>query len=226
MTPIAPWKRLVIGLAVAATPVVLLADQARQAAKPAPVDLATAPGPAAIRISRSTRSTRRRSRNTRPRRSSSRRSSTTCRRRRRVPTPTATLGDIAGAPGKLPYSKEVDDYMRLLAKSPPRVKVFSIGQTEEGREMIAVAVASEALLAQARREQGRPREARRSAHDPDERRAWPTRSRAGPRPSTTSPATIHSTGSRRADGADGAGLPAGRRRERRTSATSASTSSR
>src|SRR6478672_4224482 len=64
-----------------------------------------------------------------------------------VPTPKAVLGDIAGAPGKLPYSKEVYDYMRLLAKSTPRVKVFTIGTTEEGREMIAVAVASEALMA-------------------------------------------------------------------------------
>jgi hypothetical protein len=36
--------------------------------------------------------------------------------------------------------------MRMLEKSTPRVKVFSIGTTEEGREMIAVAVASEQLL--------------------------------------------------------------------------------
>ena len=64
-----------------------------------------------------------------------------------VPTPAAVLGDIAGAPNKLPYSKEVYEYMRLLAKATPRVKVFSIGTTEEGREMIAVAVASEALMA-------------------------------------------------------------------------------
>jgi len=64
-----------------------------------------------------------------------------------VPTPQAVLGDIAGAPTKLPYSKEVYAYMRLLEKSSPRVKVFSIGTTEEGREMIAVAVASEALIA-------------------------------------------------------------------------------
>jgi hypothetical protein len=64
-----------------------------------------------------------------------------------VPTPKAVLGDIAGAPGKLPYSKEVYEYMRLLAKSTPRVRVFTIGQTEEGREMLAVAVASEALMA-------------------------------------------------------------------------------
>ncbi|MFL5562086.1 MAG: M14 family zinc carboxypeptidase, partial [Gemmatimonadaceae bacterium] len=64
-----------------------------------------------------------------------------------VPTPQAVLGDIAGAPTKLPYSKEVYAYMRLLEKSSPRVKVFSIGTTEEGREMIAVAVASEELIA-------------------------------------------------------------------------------
>ena len=64
-----------------------------------------------------------------------------------VPTPMAVLGDIAGAEGKLPYTKEVHDYMRLLAKSTPRVKVFTIGTSEEGREMIAVAVASEKLMA-------------------------------------------------------------------------------
>jgi hypothetical protein len=39
-------------------------------------------------------------------------------------------------------------YMRMLEAATPRVKVFSIGKTEEGREMIAVAVASERLIAQ------------------------------------------------------------------------------
>ncbi len=65
-----------------------------------------------------------------------------------VPTPKVVLGDIAGAPGKLPYAEEVYKYMRLLEKASPRVKVFSIGTTEEGREMIAVAVSSEANIAQ------------------------------------------------------------------------------
>src|SRR4051812_18685985 len=64
-----------------------------------------------------------------------------------VPTPKAVLGDIAGARDNLPYSKEVYTYMRMLAKASPRVRVYTIGTTEEGREMIAVAVASEALLA-------------------------------------------------------------------------------
>src|SRR5579885_478666 len=64
-----------------------------------------------------------------------------------VPTPKAVLGDIAGAPKILPYSTEVYRYMRMLEKASPRVKVFTIGKTEEGREMIAVAVASEKLIA-------------------------------------------------------------------------------
>src|ERR1700749_4892717 len=64
-----------------------------------------------------------------------------------VPTPEVVLGDVSGAPGILPYAEDVYKYMRLLEKaSPSRVKVFSIGKTEEGRDMIAVAVSSEANL--------------------------------------------------------------------------------
>src|SRR6184192_4220942 len=64
-----------------------------------------------------------------------------------VPTPKAVLGDIAGAPGRLPYAEEVYQYMRMLEKAAPqRVKVYSIGRTEEGREMIAVAISSEANM--------------------------------------------------------------------------------
>src|SRR5258708_27949808 len=59
-----------------------------------------------------------------------------------VPTPETVLGDVAGAPGVLPYAEDVYKYMRLLEKTSPRVKVFSIGTTEEGREMIAVAISS------------------------------------------------------------------------------------
>ena len=59
-----------------------------------------------------------------------------------VPTPKAVLGDVSGAPGKLPYAEDVYKYMRMLERASPRVKVFSIGTTEEGREMIAVAVGS------------------------------------------------------------------------------------
>ncbi len=65
---------------------------------------------------------------------------------RNVPTPEVVLGDVAGAPGVLPYAADVYKYMRLLEKASPRVKVFSIGTTEEGREMIAVAISSEANM--------------------------------------------------------------------------------
>jgi hypothetical protein len=63
-----------------------------------------------------------------------------------VPTPEKVLGDVSGAPNMLPYAEDVYRYFRLLEKSTPRVKVFTIGHTEEGREMIAVAVADEALI--------------------------------------------------------------------------------
>src|SRR5918911_1587141 len=65
-----------------------------------------------------------------------------------VPTPKAVLGDVAGAPGEVPHPPGGYKYKRMLEKASPRVKVYTIGTTEEGREMIAVAVASEGLLAQ------------------------------------------------------------------------------
>ena len=63
-----------------------------------------------------------------------------------VPTPAKALGDVAGAPDILPYAEDVYKYFRQLESASPRVKVFSIGHSEEGREMIAVAIADQALL--------------------------------------------------------------------------------
>jgi len=63
-----------------------------------------------------------------------------------VPTPEKVLGDVSGAPDILPYAEDVYRYFRLLESASPRVKVFTIGHSEEGREMIAVAVADESLL--------------------------------------------------------------------------------
>ncbi|MGH8164429.1 MAG: M14 family zinc carboxypeptidase, partial [Rhodanobacteraceae bacterium] len=65
-----------------------------------------------------------------------------------VPTPKKVLGDIAGAPNMLPYAEDVHRYFRMLAAASPRVRVFTIGKSEEGREMIAVAIADESLMAQ------------------------------------------------------------------------------
>lgn len=64
-----------------------------------------------------------------------------------VPTPMQALGDVSGAPNMLPRLDTVHGYFRALAAASPRVQVFSIGRSEEGREMIAAAIADEALLA-------------------------------------------------------------------------------
>jgi hypothetical protein len=72
-----------------------------------------------------------------------------------VPSPEVVLGDVAGAPGVLPYAEDVYKYMRLLEKNSPCVKVFSIGRTEEGREMIAVAVSSPENLKNLEENRGR-----------------------------------------------------------------------
>src|ERR1700677_2429830 len=72
-----------------------------------------------------------------------------------VPTPAKVLGDVSGAPDILPYAEDVYKYFRLLEASSPRVKVFTIGHSEEGREMIAAAIADEKLLADARENDAR-----------------------------------------------------------------------
>ncbi len=67
-----------------------------------------------------------------------------------VPTPAKVLGDVSGAPDMLPYAEDVYRYFRLLEASCSRVKVFTIGRSEEGREMIAAAIADANLLATAK----------------------------------------------------------------------------
>jgi len=67
-----------------------------------------------------------------------------------VPTPSKVLGDVSGAPDMLPYAEDVYKYFRMLEASSPRVKVFTIGHSEEGREMIAAAIADPELLAGAK----------------------------------------------------------------------------
>ena len=63
-----------------------------------------------------------------------------------VPTPLEVLGHIAGAKDVLSYSADVYKYMRALAAATPRVKIFDIGKTEEGRDWIVVAVADEETI--------------------------------------------------------------------------------
>jgi hypothetical protein len=60
-----------------------------------------------------------------------------------VPSPKSVLGYNIGAPGKLTYYADVVRYYRALEAKSPRVKVLSIGRTEEGRESLIVFVGSE-----------------------------------------------------------------------------------
>ncbi|HXY25405.1 MAG TPA: M14 family zinc carboxypeptidase [Candidatus Acidoferrum sp.] len=64
-----------------------------------------------------------------------------------VPPPDSFLHHIVGAPDVLDYTKDINAYFRLLASKSPRVRVWSIGNSEEGREMLVVAVSDEANLA-------------------------------------------------------------------------------
>src|SRR5580700_5673700 len=63
-----------------------------------------------------------------------------------VPTPEKVLGYVIGTPQKLTYTKDIYRYMRELEKSTPRVKVYTIGHSEEGRETLLVAVSDEANI--------------------------------------------------------------------------------
>ena len=61
-----------------------------------------------------------------------------------VPSPSAFLHRIAGAPGELVDSGKAYAYARALAAASPRVRVFKIGRSEEGRDIVLLAIADEA----------------------------------------------------------------------------------
>src|SRR5579862_7308398 len=59
-----------------------------------------------------------------------------------IPTPKQVLGYYIGAPAKLTYYADILKYYRALAKATPRVKVETIGKSDEGRELVVVWVSS------------------------------------------------------------------------------------
>ncbi|HEV2206401.1 MAG TPA: M14 family zinc carboxypeptidase [Candidatus Acidoferrales bacterium] len=65
-----------------------------------------------------------------------------------VPTPEKILGYVIGAPNKLTYTKDIYRYFRALAAASPRVRVFTVGKSEEGRDFMLVAVSDESNIAQ------------------------------------------------------------------------------
>jgi len=63
-----------------------------------------------------------------------------------IPTPKDVLGYYIGAPGKLTYYEDILKYYRALAAATPRVRVESIGKSDEGRELVVVWVSSDANI--------------------------------------------------------------------------------
>ena len=138
---------------------------------------------------------------------------------RRLPAGVEDGADAAGRArrrrrraGQAALLAEVYQYMRMVEKASPRVKVYSIGKTEEGREMIAVAVSSEANLAKL--DENRARLAKLA----DPRTIEHERRRGRQARRSVGAGLLHHrrdslAGNRLADGADGARLPPRGRRE-------------
>jgi Zinc carboxypeptidase len=64
-----------------------------------------------------------------------------------VPSPLKFLGRAVGAPGELTYAKDIYRYYEALAKAAPgRAKYFKVGTTEEGRDIVLLAIADDATI--------------------------------------------------------------------------------
>lgn len=64
-----------------------------------------------------------------------------------IPTPRDVLGHHIGAPETLTYYADQLRYYRALAAATPRVRVESIGRSDEGRELVVIWVSSEENMA-------------------------------------------------------------------------------
>ncbi|MFM7272584.1 MAG: hypothetical protein ACKO4A_01855, partial [Gammaproteobacteria bacterium] len=60
-----------------------------------------------------------------------------------VPSPSDQLGRIAGAPGELVDTAQAHAYLRALAAASPRARLVPIGRSEQGREILMLAIADE-----------------------------------------------------------------------------------
>ena len=59
-------------------------------------------------------------------------------------SPRSFLHRIPGAPGELVNTTTAYAYCRALANSSPKVRLFTIGRSEEGRDIVLLAIADEA----------------------------------------------------------------------------------
>ena len=65
-----------------------------------------------------------------------------------VPTPLKFHGRIVGTPGELTYSKDINRYLEAIDKASDRALMWSLGKSEEGRDMVLMAIADEATIKQ------------------------------------------------------------------------------
>src|SRR4029450_10448751 len=65
-----------------------------------------------------------------------------------VPTPLKFFGRMPGTPGELTYAKAIYRYYDAIDKASDRVAMWRIGKTEEGRDMVLLAIADEATIKQ------------------------------------------------------------------------------
>lgn len=63
-----------------------------------------------------------------------------------VPTPLAVLGYVPGTVGRLSHVADINRYFKAVADASPRAQLFSLGMSDEGREMILLAVADEETI--------------------------------------------------------------------------------
>jgi len=65
-----------------------------------------------------------------------------------IPTPLKFFNRMPGTPGELTYAKDIQRYYEALDKASDRISMWKIGKTEEGRDMVLLAVADEATIKQ------------------------------------------------------------------------------
>ena len=58
-----------------------------------------------------------------------------------IPTPLKFFGRMPGTPGELTYAKDIQRYYEALDKASDRITMWTICKTEEGRDMVLLAVA-------------------------------------------------------------------------------------
>lgn len=71
-----------------------------------------------------------------------------------VPTPLKFLGRIVGTPGELTHAGDIQRYFAALDAASPRARLWTIGKTEEGRDIVLLAIANEATLRDLERYKG------------------------------------------------------------------------